>query len=283
VIDCFLFFNELELLEVRLHELAGVVDTFVLVESAQTFTGLTKPLHFAENRARFDGFPIVSITIPAFPSHLGSAWDREAFSRNVLKEGLMGLDLAPVDEIPRAACIERIVQEAAGEGSDGRNASGTVCQRLPAVLVQDFFYYYFDCQVPESWKGTRLTRYGSLGSFDALRRVDGPTIGGGGWHFSYLGGVERIQNKIAAFSHSELNRPEFTSESHVASCLALGTDLFGRSMRFTFRGNPTSDSNGNDSTGDNARVRDVAIPDDLPDFVLSHVERFAHLFHRYCR
>lgn len=31
IFDCFTFFNELELLELRLHELAGVVDKFVLV------------------------------------------------------------------------------------------------------------------------------------------------------------------------------------------------------------------------------------------------------------
>jgi hypothetical protein len=36
IYDCFTFFNELELLELRLHELAGVVDKFVLVEATQT-------------------------------------------------------------------------------------------------------------------------------------------------------------------------------------------------------------------------------------------------------
>jgi beta-1,4-mannosyl-glycoprotein beta-1,4-N-acetylglucosaminyltransferase len=39
IFDCFTFFNELDLLEIRLHELAPVVDRFVIAESPVTFTG----------------------------------------------------------------------------------------------------------------------------------------------------------------------------------------------------------------------------------------------------
>ena len=56
VYDCFTFFNELDLLEVRLNELDGVVDRFVLCESPYTFRGQPKPLVFQENRARFARF-----------------------------------------------------------------------------------------------------------------------------------------------------------------------------------------------------------------------------------
>ena len=44
VIDCFPFFNELDLLEIRLNELKDVVDVFVLTEAPFTFTGREKPL-----------------------------------------------------------------------------------------------------------------------------------------------------------------------------------------------------------------------------------------------
>jgi beta-1,4-mannosyl-glycoprotein beta-1,4-N-acetylglucosaminyltransferase len=42
----FWFFDELELLDLRLHELADVVDRFVLVEATTTFSGAAKPLSF---------------------------------------------------------------------------------------------------------------------------------------------------------------------------------------------------------------------------------------------
>ena len=57
IYDCFTFFNELELLELRLNELADVVDKFVLVEATQTHTNKPKPLHYLENRARFSDVP----------------------------------------------------------------------------------------------------------------------------------------------------------------------------------------------------------------------------------
>jgi hypothetical protein len=56
IYDCFTFFNELELLEMRLHELADVVDRFVLVEATRTHTNQPKPLFYHENRARFADF-----------------------------------------------------------------------------------------------------------------------------------------------------------------------------------------------------------------------------------
>ena len=49
VYDCFLFFNELDLLEIRLNELNDVVDKFVIVESTESFSKKKKPLYFQEN------------------------------------------------------------------------------------------------------------------------------------------------------------------------------------------------------------------------------------------
>ena len=71
IYDCFIFFNELELLELRLNELAGVVDKFVLVEATRTFTNEPKPLFFQENRARFREFDsrIIHVVVADSPSH----------------------------------------------------------------------------------------------------------------------------------------------------------------------------------------------------------------------
>ena len=51
--DCFSFFNELDLLEIRLNVLKDAVDKFVLVEAGETHSGKPKPLYFKENEARF--------------------------------------------------------------------------------------------------------------------------------------------------------------------------------------------------------------------------------------
>ena len=53
IIDCFIFYNEMKMLEFRLKELNDVVDFFVLVESTKTFTGNDKELFFEQNKENF--------------------------------------------------------------------------------------------------------------------------------------------------------------------------------------------------------------------------------------
>ena len=52
VFDSIIFFNELELLEMRLNILNDVVDYFVVTESPFTVSGNEKPLYYAENKDR---------------------------------------------------------------------------------------------------------------------------------------------------------------------------------------------------------------------------------------
>jgi beta-1,4-mannosyl-glycoprotein beta-1,4-N-acetylglucosaminyltransferase len=56
VFDCFPFYNELDILEIRLNVLNEVVDYFILVESTRTFSGKKKELVFDKNKDRFSEF-----------------------------------------------------------------------------------------------------------------------------------------------------------------------------------------------------------------------------------
>src|SRR3989344_1716902 len=82
IYDCFTFFNELDLLDLKLHELADHVDKFVIVESTVTFQGNPKPLYFQENKQRFAPFldKIIHVVVSDTPTE-GSAWDREHYQR----------------------------------------------------------------------------------------------------------------------------------------------------------------------------------------------------------
>ena len=53
IYDCFNFFNELDLLELRMEILKDHVDKFVIVESTVTFSGKNKHLYFEENKNYF--------------------------------------------------------------------------------------------------------------------------------------------------------------------------------------------------------------------------------------
>ena len=56
IIDSFLFFQELDLLEVRLEYLYEKVDKFIILESCQTFTGGEKSFYFEDNKKRFEKY-----------------------------------------------------------------------------------------------------------------------------------------------------------------------------------------------------------------------------------
>ncbi|MDR1700993.1 MAG: glycosyl transferase GT17 family protein, partial [Lachnoclostridium sp.] len=71
IYDCFLFFNELDLLDIRFNILDPVVDRFVIAEATRTFTNNEKLLYFAENRERYAQFldKIIYIKIDTYPKY----------------------------------------------------------------------------------------------------------------------------------------------------------------------------------------------------------------------
>src|SRR3989304_5300235 len=89
VYDCVLFFNEPELLEIRLNELYKSVDKFVIVETIENFQGKLKPLYFEENRHLFKKFEdkIIHIALKE-RVNTNDPWDRKAFQRNQILRGL---------------------------------------------------------------------------------------------------------------------------------------------------------------------------------------------------
>ena len=56
IIDCFPFFNELDVLDIRLNILNEVVDKFVLVEASKTQSKIDKPFYFEQKRIDIQNF-----------------------------------------------------------------------------------------------------------------------------------------------------------------------------------------------------------------------------------
>ena len=90
---------------------------------------------------------------------------------------------------------------------------------------QKLFYYYLNGISSQKWIGTRATTYRKfrlnfLGRANLVRRIRDiktrlmgiKTIKNGGWHFSYLGGKEKVKEKIRAFAHTELNPEEIVNQ-----------------------------------------------------------------------
>lgn len=226
IYDCFIFFNELDLLELRLNELKDSVDRFVLVEASRTFSNLPKPLVYEENRERFSAFEgrIIHVVVDDFPLYDGNAWEYEKYQRNAIEQGIRGcrpddiIIISDVDEIPSREAITRY------RDLDGVHS-----------LKQRFFYYFFNYlnRKQPFWHAPCILRYKDYTDAETLR-IDGhlhrkhPMIENGGWHFSYLGGVDKIIEKLESFSHQEFNKPEYKDRENLARIISSGKDLFGR-------------------------------------------------------
>lgn len=264
--DTFLFFNEFELLELRLRELSGVVDRFVLVESPRTHSRQPKPLWFAENRARFQEFAdrIIHVVVQDDPQVLAT-WEprgRRRFAiedhdRRSMSRGLTGcrpddiILTGDVDEIPRASSLRRVIEGMKrGYRSDPAARLWSGFLRQPwlvrhgrslfkrhhprvTVLEQRMYYYFLNCACVNRpwWPGTRLAFFRDFTSGYDLRRWGGTRVPDAGWHFSFMGGVERIRAKIAAYAHQEYNRAEYTDPAELARRIGPGQDLFGDGTR----------------------------------------------------
>lgn len=227
IVDGFIFYNEVEMLEYRLEVLWDVVDHFVVVEAPVTFTGRPKPMHFDPERYAKYMSKIVHVVVDDMPEDAPSAWDREKFQRNAIARGFERLSLAPedilvisdVDEIPNPQVLIR----ARSQGLSGA-----------AHLKQFFYYYNFTSLVSNHWLAAKIIPYGAYvsGNYtpETLRRTNSnlPIIEAGGWHCSYFGDPEFISNKIKSFSHQEFNKERFTDTELIRARVAASLDLFNR-------------------------------------------------------
>ncbi|HZT23129.1 MAG TPA: hypothetical protein VFB55_09500 [Verrucomicrobiae bacterium] len=281
IYDGFLFFNELELLELRLHELAGVVDKFVLVEATRTFTNRPKPLFFHENRQRFREFEhrIIHVIVEDSPA-TPDPWATEYFQRNCIARGLTQCRpddwvlISDVDEIPRAETVARVVREhpfPRGLWADGfarplirlftawSFSQGRVRRNNPFVLKlqQSNHRHFINCVTvgPPArvhWYGTRMLFYRDFSSAQIIRHSGYKIVKNGGWHFTSMGGAERIVEKVKSFAHQEFNRPEFLAVERVSQAIHRGQALFDPTEELQF----------------------VPLDDSYPRFIREHPEKF---------
>lgn len=239
VVDSCCFFNELDLLELRLNELDPVVDRFVIVESNRTHKGTLKPLYYAENKARFAAFEDkiehVICALPDDGDSLPAIRRREMTQRNAILRGIRDcadddiILISDCDEIPRAHLIPTHLD-------DG----------IVATYLQKLYYYNLNTLAPTRvWPGTRVCRVADARALsphvirNGLSQADGHYplyrhISDGGWHYSYFGGVGAIYDKMNEFLHQELVTDENTDPRAIVEKVTQGIDIWGREGEQSF-------------------------------------------------
>jgi beta-1,4-mannosyl-glycoprotein beta-1,4-N-acetylglucosaminyltransferase len=245
VFDCFTFFNELDLLEFRLRLLSDVVDKFVICESNLTFSGNTKPYNFQDNRERFKEWEDRIIYLPVEQDKEGMTFEKvskyspnngpfllEYQQRNSL---IYASELMKDDDIVLMGDLDEIPDPRA---ITGLRQSGIIINGINNAVSFPmlFHYYYMNCQMEgydRIWNGTIacFADYFKEAGPQHLRNIRNnftqiPAIAG--YHFSYLGGPDKVKTKIESFAHTELNRPDITSDDNIINAINNGQDIFKR-------------------------------------------------------
>jgi len=229
IYDCFMFFNELDLLEVRLHELNDVVDKFIISESTRTFSNQPKELIFQKNMDRFKEFlPKIEYMIidDADLPPYDAAWTYENYQRDVMEKALKGCSpedliiISDLDEIPDKEIIKNL-------GDFGGI-------KVLDMLQYNFYLNYINSKEPVWLRGTRVFKYKELENttLTAIRLSEGEHIPNAGWHFSFLGGIKTIKYKIQAFAHQEYNNEYYTDEKKLEKAVKEGKDIFERGYEY---------------------------------------------------
>lgn len=251
VYDCFPFFNELDILKLRMEIMDPFVDRFVIEEAAYTFSSEPKPLYFEENKEMFSKWQdkIIHIVVKDCPLGI-PPHDMDHFQKDHLLQGLKDCKeediciFSDVDEIPNTDILPELFQQM---------EMGKIYH-----LAQRMFYCFlnaeevsgkllsnsgeFDGIEHPMWLGTKVFYYGSLRGRgfwdlrDKAAKENGVRVPNGGWHFGYMGGngekdlAKRIGDKVVAAAHQEYNEVEILAQ--VVDRIMTGQDIFGRDARF---------------------------------------------------
>ncbi len=225
IYDCFMYFDEEVVLDLRLNTLNEFVDYFVIVESIFTHKGDKRELKF--NHKKFEKFKdkIIYLVFDKEPKGLSKINDpknddgeyimnallRENSQRNFISEGLKNANdediilISDVDEIPNL-----------------ENINLKKINRKIIQFKQEMFYYKFNLKLPDlEWIGTKACKKKNLITPQWLRNIKDKRypffridtffsktkytnvqfIDNGGWHFSNIKKAKEIEHKLKSYLH----------------------------------------------------------------------------------
>ena len=230
IFDCFMYFDEETVLDLRLNILDKYVDYFVIVESSFTHKGDKRDLEF--NHQKFKKFKdkLIYVTYDEEPAEITknqvNEKDDEALKsikyieNAILRENgqrnqiLKGLELAKDDDMILISDVDEI--------PNLENLDLSKIREKITLFKQDMFYYKFNLKLPNlDWTGTKGCRKKFLKSpqwlrnikdrkysfyrldafFSDTKYIDIKIISDGGWHFSNLKTASEIEFKLKSYLH----------------------------------------------------------------------------------
>lgn len=256
VFDVFTFFNEYDLLEMRLEMLDPHVDKFVLIECVTTFSRNSKTLYFEENKQRFEKYlhkihHHITYNPPMSYEDLQNRIlnDSDELEKQICIQALTSTNVPKgelhwLNEFYQKESIRRAIENAGAEDSDlifvtdvdefwnpNLDYKSHIDDHSIYKLRQLVYSGYINVRSSENWAGTLLTKYKNIKGA-CLNHLRTPSktpyvyVDNGGWHFTFMGGPDQVKLKLESYGHQEYNNDGI--KSNVENLLKEGRDVLGR-------------------------------------------------------
>lgn len=219
IIDCTMFFNELDLLEIRLEEHNSFVDKFIIIEANSTHSNSSKEYILDQNYDRYKKFHnkiqyvkinlqdkykynIVSWNKSSNIASNKELWSNENFQRNYALITLENDNTNDEDIIICSDLDEIIDYKTFVLAKEQLNRNDII------KCKQKHYAYKLNLYCGQDTAGPKILKYKTLKNIDIslLREYDIGKEIEGGWHFSFLSdNPENAYYKFKAFSHSYQN------------------------------------------------------------------------------
>lgn len=273
IFDTFTFYNELDLLELRMNILSDVVDYFVINEATITFTGKKKPLYFAENKERFKKWEdkiIHHVTVDDNET-LEKYWNGVPYHRSMLEGDIYKLPMHyQRDCFHKDSAIYALLDRASDDDIIITSDADEIANPEVIKVINEWFdpnnhyvlrgpvyYYGLNLLCEPKWMGPRISTMKMLKSMsvDKLRQshTEAWKIDDAAWSWSFFGNADTIRQKMDAYAHQEHNTPQFrdTMEERIEK----GIDPYDRTYLY------------------NPKV--VPIDDSYPDYIIQNQEKYS--------
>ncbi len=264
LIDCFMYYDEDMMLDIRLNTLNSVVHKFVICEATRDHAGNNKDLKFNiknfqkfKNKINYIVVDDLPVNVKSQKKHWHENHVRDQYQRNALSRGINDFEandlimISDIDEIP-----------------DPKKISKFNTDKKYACFLQKNFQSKINLLnvTDEFWSGTKICQKKYLRSPQWLRNIktkkppfwkflsdsQPQLIENGGWHFSFLKKPSEIVKKIHAYAHQEFNTPKFTDEKEINEKILKGEDLFERNIKY----------------------KKVVIDGSFPEYIINNKEKF---------
>ncbi|MEN9621732.1 MAG: hypothetical protein RLZZ67_166 [Candidatus Parcubacteria bacterium] len=261
IYDMFSFFNELDILELRLNILDPYVDYFVILEATETFSGHTKPLNFQVNKERFKKWEnkIIHYSLTDVPKNEADLRSR-LYKKDLTlaeKQTILYCLTSPTAGLDtlhwfREYYIKESQRKALRNLSDNDICYISDLDEIwnPELLIdyskddvfkplQKPYAYFLNNRTNEDWHGwtgTITTKYKNIknSQINAIRthklmESKYSLLSNGGWHFTFQGGYEGAKKKIDDAKHFWYNPRE--TLANLQARISSNKDFRGRDIK----------------------------------------------------